>query len=88
MLHHQPIQNNAELSDISRRKLKNKGFLSFPNAEGFRSDELYRSKISKVPDREIYTVRKFRKQHAVCIEWLCKYIELKLLENDAIGNVR
>ena len=58
MLLHQPIQNNAEISDIRLRKIKNKWFLSFPNAEGLRTDELCRSQMRKASGRAIYPVPK------------------------------
>lgn len=58
MLLHQPIQNNAELSDIRRRKIKNKWFLSFPNAEGLRTDELSCSQMRKAFGRTIYSIPK------------------------------
>ena len=58
MLLHQPIQNNAEISDIRRRKIKNKWFLSFPNVEGLRTDELCRSQMRKASGLAIYVVPK------------------------------
>ena len=58
MLLHQPIQNNAEISDIRLRKIKNKWFLSFPNAEGLRTDELCRSQMRKASGHTNYPVPK------------------------------
>lgn len=61
MLHHQPIQNNAELFNAEKGKYIDNELILFTKAESFSSHDLYSSKISKAPDRMIYTLRKYRK---------------------------
>ena len=61
MQHHQPIQNNTEIFNAEKGKYTDNGLTLFPKAESFSPHNLYPSKISKVPDHNIYILRKFRK---------------------------